>query len=154
MMQPMLAYRISHKLYMHDTSGEGARLFGGRWNPKGLPCIYTSLCISLAILEKLAHAQWPNEMKDLALGTYRLQEEKDIYKVDVTRLKPDWIHDISYTQWLGRQIFEADYTGFLAPSAIVPTEYNLMLQPAKLALGTAILESAELYELDDRLFKK
>lgn len=150
----MLAYRISHKLYMYDTSGEGARLFGGRWNPKGLPCIYTSLYTSLAILEKVAHAQWPNEMKDLALGTYRLQTEKDIYKVDITRLKTDWIQDISYTQWLGKQIFEAGYTGFLAPSAIVPTEYNLMLHPAKLEASKIILESAQLFAVDNRLFKK
>jgi len=150
----MLAYRISHKLCMHDTSGEGARLFGGRWNPKGLPCIYTSLYTSLAILEKLAHAQWPNEMKDLALGNYRLQEEKDIYKVDITRLKTDWIDDISYTQWLGRQIFEAGYTGFLAPSVIVPTEYNLMLQPAKLEAGKVILENVRLFATDHRLLKK
>lgn len=150
----MLAYRISHKLYMYDTSGEGARLFGGRWNPKGLPCIYTSLYTSLAILEKIAHAQWPNEMKDLALGTYRLQAEKDIYKVDITRLKTDWIQDISYTQWLGKQIFEAGYTGFLAPSVIVPTEYNLMLHPAKLEASKIILESAQLFAVDNRLFKK
>lgn len=104
--------------------------------------------------KKLAHAQWPNEMKDLALGTYRLQTEKDIYKVDITRLKTDWIQDISYTQWLGKQIFEAGYTGFLAPSVIVPTEYNLMLHPAKLEAGKVILESAQLFAIYNRLFKK
>lgn len=62
--------------------------------------------------------------------------------------------DFEVNTGAGRQIFEAGYIGFLAPSAIVPTEYNLMLQPAKLEAGKVILENAELYELNDRLFKK
>ena len=35
-------------------SGEGARLYGGRWNRKGVPMVYTSGTQSLAMLEMLA----------------------------------------------------------------------------------------------------
>jgi RES domain-containing protein len=38
-------------------TGEGARRFGGRWNSKGVPLIYTSSSISLASLEMLVHLQ-------------------------------------------------------------------------------------------------
>jgi RES domain-containing protein len=31
-------------------SGEGARLFGGRWNPKGVPLVYTAESRVLALI--------------------------------------------------------------------------------------------------------
>ena len=35
--------------------GEGARLFGGRWNRRGTPIIYTAESLSLAMLEILVN---------------------------------------------------------------------------------------------------
>ena len=37
-------------------SGEGARLFGQRWNPPGLPAIYTGAGFAVCLLEILVHA--------------------------------------------------------------------------------------------------
>ncbi len=37
-------------------SGEGARLFGQRWNPPGLPAIYTGTSFALCLVEILVHA--------------------------------------------------------------------------------------------------
>ena len=34
-------------------SGEGARRYGGRWNKKGIPLVYTACSQSLAMLEIL-----------------------------------------------------------------------------------------------------
>jgi len=42
------AWRLAREEFADDAfSGEGARLYGGRWNHKGLPAIYTSECLSL-----------------------------------------------------------------------------------------------------------
>ena len=33
-------YRISKTKFENDHSGEGAKLYGGRWNNQGVACIY------------------------------------------------------------------------------------------------------------------
>ena len=37
--------------------GEGARRFGGRWNPPGVALVYCSSSLSLAVLELLVHVE-------------------------------------------------------------------------------------------------
>jgi RES domain-containing protein len=38
-----------------EVDGEGARLYGGRWNSPGIPVVYTATHVSLALLEQLVH---------------------------------------------------------------------------------------------------
>ena len=45
----MIIYRLTTEMYKNDLSGTGAKLFGGRWNSVGLPVLYTTENISLAI---------------------------------------------------------------------------------------------------------
>jgi RES domain-containing protein len=52
------------------VSGEGARLHGGRLNPKGTPALYLSLRIETAILE--ASQGFANRMPPLTLVEYDL----------------------------------------------------------------------------------
>jgi RES domain-containing protein len=47
-----LLYRALNPVWAREPlSGEGARRHGGRFNPKGVPALYTSLSISTAIRE-------------------------------------------------------------------------------------------------------
>lgn len=50
----MITYRIVRQKYA-DLAGEGARLYGGRFNPIGIPAVYSSQSISLSLLEILVH---------------------------------------------------------------------------------------------------
>ena len=52
----MIVYRFANAKYSKDLSGEGSKLFGGRWNNKGTAILYTSTSISLALLELLIHS--------------------------------------------------------------------------------------------------
>ncbi|HEY0678682.1 MAG TPA: RES domain-containing protein, partial [Chitinophagaceae bacterium] len=38
----MIVYRIGRTKWAKLLDGEGARLYGGRWNHIGVPCVYTS----------------------------------------------------------------------------------------------------------------
>jgi RES domain-containing protein len=52
---PLRLWRIvtgSHPIW----SREGARLFGQRWNPPGLPAIYTGTSFAICLVEILVHA--------------------------------------------------------------------------------------------------
>lgn len=47
-----LLYRALNPVWARDPmSGEGARRYGGRFNPKGIPALYTSLSIMTALRE-------------------------------------------------------------------------------------------------------
>ena len=53
----MIVYRLANGEFTHDLSGKGAKLYGGRWNSFGLPAVYTTEHISLAVLEILVHVK-------------------------------------------------------------------------------------------------
>jgi RES domain-containing protein len=57
-MAVVVGWRIVRETHAHDAfSGEGARLYGGRWNPAGVKVIYCSENLALAALEILVHTQ-------------------------------------------------------------------------------------------------
>ena len=48
----MKVYRLALTQYC-DLSGEGAKIYGGRWNLPGNPAIYAGASISASLLERL-----------------------------------------------------------------------------------------------------
>jgi len=127
----MIVYRLAAKDYIRDRTGTGARLFGGRWNPVGHSCIYTSEHVSLALLEKYVHANSKENMKRVALMRMEIPEDKNlIFHIDEKLLKNSWTEDTSYSQWLGEQILDdLSVVAFTVPSAVVPSERNIIINP-------------------------
>ncbi|WP_338505295.1 RES domain-containing protein [Sphingomonas kaistensis] len=63
-----LLYRSLNPLYARQPlSGEGAARFGGRFNPKGTPALYTALSIATAIRE----ANQVGDLQPTTLVAYR-----------------------------------------------------------------------------------
>ena len=50
----MLVWRLALGRYK-ELDGEGARLYGGRWNSPGTAMVYAATHIALALLEQLVH---------------------------------------------------------------------------------------------------
>lgn len=46
-----------------EVDGEGARIYGGRWNSPGVPVVYAATHVSLALLEQLVHVD-PEDLPD------------------------------------------------------------------------------------------
>ena len=63
----MDVYRIGKNKYIKDLSGDGARLYGGRWNYQGYRVLYASESLALAILEYITKTgAVETELKDLS----------------------------------------------------------------------------------------
>lgn len=152
----MLLYRISNQKYVHDLSGRGAALFGGRWNPRGMPMVYTTGSISLACLEYLVHNFHVLATKSICLTKIRVNPSTLPSSMEQGSLPFDW-QEKSYmpqsTQALGEQFLKENASYVLkVPSAIVPSEFNYLLNPSHPDHEmTFIEEYVDSFVIDERL---
>jgi RES domain-containing protein len=52
----IVSYRLIKEKHLNSAfDGEGSRLYGGRWNSKGTPVVYTSDSLALCSLEIIVH---------------------------------------------------------------------------------------------------
>ena len=149
----MILYRLTTGKYANDISGEGSRIYGGRWNPPGLATLYTGEYISLCILEILVRAS-----KTTSPNTYTIVSieipENGILCVQHNKLKKDWQYDLAYSQGIGEDFLKENKALCLkVPSAIVPQENNYLVNPNHVAFKKVKIIATELLELDERLFK-
>jgi RES domain-containing protein len=129
----MELFRITQETYASDLSGNGARLFGGRWNSEGLFAVYTSSTRSLALLETLAHT--PAKMlqkKTYMLVTLFLPDTIKPEDIERDKLVAGW--DAPDTRPLTKRLgdkFLRSKTGLLitVPSVLMPEENNYLLNP-------------------------
>ena len=111
--------------------GEGARLAGGRWNSPGRPVVYTSSHASLAVLEKLVWVDPEDLPEDLRLYEMDLPDELARDTVDPTALPDDWTEPGSRicVEAGDRWLTAGDRPALVVPSAIVPEEWNVLVDP-------------------------
>ncbi len=150
----MFVYRITKSKYQDNLTGEGARLYGGRWNPKGLPALYTSGSRALCILELLVHTRLGQMPPALTMLTIEIPSKfsRKIEEVDPNILHPiDWKNSIHATQAIGQHIFKENKLGIKAPSAIVEQEYNFILNPQSKNFKEIKIVQRESVHLDRRL---
>jgi RES domain-containing protein len=113
-------------------SGEGARRFGGRWNHRGTPLVYTSQSIALAALELLAHLDDPKLLERYVCIPAEFGEEL-VRQLPRSKMPRDWQRfppPVS-TKNIGTDWARGLGSAVLAvPSVIVPAETNYLVNPA------------------------
>lgn len=128
----MTVYRIvKSQKRVHDLSGTGAFLEGGRWNSPGVYALYTSENRSLASLEVLVHADESELPPDLFIISIQILDTSFIYEVKDSELPVDWREPENIAvKTLGDRIFaENKFLGIKVRSAVMPEEYNYILNP-------------------------
>lgn len=149
----MIVYRFTKEIYSHDISGEGAKRWGGRWNSPGLSVVYTSYSISLSLLELLIYQSSYEEIVVNRLMSIEVPDSA-FQSLAANSLKPNWQNDIDYCRFIGNEFLQNKKSLLLkVPSAIIPDEYNIMINPAHPAFVKCTLASSRLFEFDTRLFK-
>jgi len=148
----MIVYRITNETYKNDISGDGASLFGSRWNSKGFRLLYTSQFISLSILESLVHLKKQYIPPTQFLLHIEIPDRNEITEISVARLKKNWHQQFDYTQEIGNQFIKSNQILILkVPSSIVSQENNFLLNPLHTDFKKVKIISSELLELDKRL---
>jgi RES domain-containing protein len=137
--------------------GEGARRFGGRWNSLGTAMVYGSATLSLAALEILVH------LEVMDFGSRRVAIRVDVPAgiplpvVTLDQLPLDWRdtpapHELA--NWGDDWIRRGDSLLLAVPSAIVPQECNILINPRHDDFAQLRLQSPERFVLDPRLLKQ
>lgn len=140
----------------HALTGEGARLFGGRWNSKGRPVVYAASSLSLAFLEIMVHLE---DFASLARGYAFLELRFDpemLQTVEPTRLASD-VRSMSAAEcaalgdaWLASKASLA----LAVPSVVVPIENIYLLNPLHPDMGRVRAGEIRPLAADPRLARR
>lgn len=152
----MRVWRIASAAHA-ACDGEGARLHGSRWTPRGIPAVFASATLSLAVLERFVHTDPDLDPEDLVAIPIDIRERIAIESVDPAVLPADWrsfpappaIAAIG-EQWLG-----ASGTAVLSvPSVVIPHERNFVLNPGHRDFARVSIGRSEQFSFDPRMWKK
>ena len=150
-----VGWRIVQSRYRdHAFDGEGARLYGGRWNPPGFAVIYTAESIALAILEILVHLEREEQLKtyEIASATF---PDSAVEELDLERLPSRWRKSPAPTTL--QRLGSAWLTDGASPVLRVPSvitgerESNYLLNPSHPDFSNLELSEPESFWIDPRL---
>ncbi|MCY7293267.1 MAG: RES family NAD+ phosphorylase [Ferruginibacter sp.] len=149
----MIVYRICNALYSDDLSGNGSKLFGGRWNSKGVSMLYCSEHISLAVVEMLVHNQFKDFSVELSLLHITFPDTIEIKEVKHSKLKNNWVDDFGYTRFMGDQFIQSGSHSILKiPSAVITEENNYIINPLHADFKKIKISDTSSFRTDKRLF--
>lgn len=148
----MIVWRLARRAYA-ALDGEGARLAGGRWNSRGRPVVYTSSSLSLAALELLVHTDVPLVPPDLVAFEIEIPERTVIESVEVTDLLDGWrVPGNPQCRAIGdRWLTGAGAPVLRVPSAVVPEEPNLIINPRHAGASAIRVVRQRPFSFDARL---
>jgi RES domain-containing protein len=141
-------YRVCRSIHKR-LDGCGARLAGGRWNSPGRAMVYMAESISLAVLENLVHmsnddfptgyitvvASIPDHLAISQEGDFR----QALPNLATTELGDRWIDSFASAVLQVR-------------SAVIPAEWNYLLNPEHPQFQEITVEETAPFIFDERLF--
>jgi RES domain-containing protein len=134
-------------------TGEGARVYGGRWNSRGTAIVYVSEHESLAALELFVHLT-PLSPNDRYLS-FRLEWEDNLTEYFPTKsLPPYWnVEPPTFqTMQIGDDWVRAGKSVALAvPSVLTTSEMNFLLNPKHADFKRIKITQPVEYRFDPRL---
>jgi RES domain-containing protein len=152
----LTAWRIVKRRYSAAAfDGEGARRFGGRWNNPGTPIVYVSESRALALLEVLtglrsvtplpAYVMIPVSFSRDLVKTVRTEDLPSGWRESPPLAEVQRIGD----RWAGHR----ESAILRVPSAIVPDEYNYLLNPNHPAFNEITVGQPQQVSIDPRLVR-
>lgn len=152
----MRFWRICRRRYAAEAAtGEGARLYGGRWNSRNVRVVYASTSLALAVVETFVNLEPNLRPKDLVSIAGEVPDGIDLLRVDVGTLPANWnrSREESLRKIGDAWIREGLTVALRVPSAAIRGEWNLLLNPAHRDFRKIEIEEPEPFEFDLRMFR-
>ncbi|MEY2875141.1 MAG: hypothetical protein RLZZ373_2512 [Pseudomonadota bacterium] len=151
----MKVWRICRQPFVATAlDGIGGLYAGGRWHRRGRPVVYAASSAALAALEVLVHVDPLDAPEDLRLLTIELPDGLGIERVEPADLSPHWAAVPAPDElaalgidWLASRRSLA----LSVPSAVIPIERNLLLNPLHPAITQVRIVGDEAFTFDPRL---
>lgn len=148
----MQVFRLARRKYAQHLDGQGAALFGGRWNSVGRPVVYTAQHRSLAVLEYRVNNPLP--VQDLLMITIEVPQDSQ-QQISLDELPQDWAHYAFESpcarlgdQWLTQQ----ESLLLSVPSAVVALEQNILINPLHPMMDQVKVLDALPFMIDQRMY--
>jgi RES domain-containing protein len=148
------AWRITREKYLDEAfTGEGSKLWGGRWNPVGSPAVYCAEHLSLAILELIVHLEGEDDINTFVALPVSFSS-KLVQSIPKSELPKGWnnlpIEPASITvgkRWLDEKKFPV----LEVPSTIVPIESNFVINPLHPVFSSFEVGQRQEIQIDSRI---
>ncbi len=148
----MLVYRITPNRYARDITGTGAAMFGGRWNKKGTPVLYTGESKEIALLETIVHTP-PMLIPVLDIIIFKIPDNS-ITELKEKDLPINWkdYPAPSILAQLGEDwVKKASTIALKVPSCIIHSSNNYILNCRHPEYARVIITQHQNFHFDSRL---
>lgn len=151
------AFRLVKKRYAREAfDGEGARLFGGRWNHKGTRVVYLSGSLALAALEQFIHLGREGLSLSFVYFEVPIPDGVSLAQIHPGDLPRDWRSEPAShgTMDIGSGWIRSGISALLeVPSAVIPIESNYLLNTAHPEMRRIKIGRPVPFAFDPRMWK-
>jgi RES domain-containing protein len=153
-MAAVVGWRIVKEKHARSAfSGEGARIFEGRWNSAGVRMVYCSENLALAALEILVHTQ-PVMVRDKFRAFRASWDESLMTTIGLKKLPKGWNAQPPgpVSKNIGDEWIRSERSAVLAvPSIIISLERTFLLNPKHRDFAKIEIKEESGFTLDPRL---
>jgi RES domain-containing protein len=150
----MEVYRIVHRKRSRSLLASGNE---ARWNSAGNYCIYTSGSRALSCLENIVHRSGEGLSEIFRVMVIEIPSATTIDVFDVRRLPDNWetLENYSITQrWGDEWLRKFSSPALKVPSAIIPQEFNYLINPLHRDFKKIKLKKVEAFQFDPRIIQR
>ncbi len=156
----MRVFRIERTKYLETTlTGTGASLTEGyRWNSVNTQLVYTAESRALAILEISVHLDLSEDLpSDRNYVEINIPDDVSMAELKIEDLPENWDEKppTLSTQYIGDDFVKGESAAVLkVPSAIVPQEFNYLINPKHIDSKKITVVSTKELIFDKRIVKQ
>ncbi len=147
----MIFYRCTLKKWAKDVSGQGAFLYGGRWNSPGRYMVYTVENNLLAALEVALRVPLTNISSEYVLVPIFVPDDANVF---FPQLPKGWNRNQKTTQQIGNQFLDDNKSLVMkVPSALMSNTFNFLINPKHKMFKSVKANKPQSLLFDERLIK-